>query len=238
MKNSKRSLLIIIVLLLCCTLSYAASADTTSIVDNIYNYNFLKASEQLSRLNGKNPLMTETLNLEKQWWMALGSRNKERFSEFLNTLEQFEKAGDKGLNKLISSTYRMRYYACVNKNYMIPFLFISVKRQIENVDVEKLEDSGKETFELFIMYKSFLSLVQNNLFTYKFLSGTHKNMEFIGDIEKVIRTGASPNKTIGRYLLMKYYLDIEKDKSKAFDYLAELHKDYPKNLIFTQLLTN
>jgi len=192
----------------------------------------------LSRLNGKDPLVTETLNLEKQWWMALGRENKDRFSEFLSTLDQFEKDGNKGLNKIISSTYRMRYYACVNKNYMIPFLFINVKKQIENTDIAKLEDSSKQTFELFIMYKSFLTLIQNNLFMNRFLSGSQKKQELIGNIEGVIRDGTSTNKTIGRYFLMKYYLDIEKDRSKAFEYLAELHKEYPKNMIFTQLLTN
>ena len=237
MKNNKRGLLII-VSLLCHTLLYSAPADTTSIIDNIYNYNFLKASYQLSILNCKDPLVTETLNLEKQWWMALGRENKDRFSEFLSTLDQFEKDGNKGLNKIISSTYRMRYYACVNKNYMIPFLFINVKKQIENTDIAKLEDSSKQTFELFIMYKSFLTLIQNNLFMNRFLSGSQKKQELIGNIEGVIRDGTSTNKTIGRYFLMKYYLDIEKDRSKAFEYLAELHKEYPKNMIFTQLLTN
>jgi hypothetical protein len=88
------------------------------------------------------------------------------------------------------------------------------------------------------MYKSFLTLIQNNLFIDRFLSGSQKKQELIGNIEGVIRHGTSSNKTIGRYFLMKYYLDIEKDRSKAFEYLAELHKEYPKNMIFTQLLTN
>jgi hypothetical protein len=62
--------------------------------------------------------------------------------------------------------------------------------------------------------------------------------KLISDIENVISYGSSPNKTIGQYFLMKYYLDIEKDKSKAYNYLAELHDQYPQNIIFTQLLTN
>ena len=237
MKNSKINLLIL-TLLVCQPLLYSAPADTTSIIDNIYNYNFLKASDQLSRLKSNDPLMTEALNLEIQWWMAVGSSNKDRFSNFLSTLDRFEKADKNSLNKIISSTYRIRYYACVNKNYLIPFLILNVKKRIEKIDSAKLGGSGKETFELFSMYKSFLILIQNNLFIDKFSPGSYKNRELIGNIEGVILNGASPNKTIGRYFPMKYYLDIEKDKSKAFVYLAELHKEYPKNMIFTYLLTN
>ena len=237
MKNSKINLLIL-TLLVCQPLLYSAPADTTSIIDNIYNYNFLKASDQLSRLKSNDPLMTEALNLEIQWWMAVGSSNKDRFSKFLSTLDRFEKADKNSLNKIISSTYRIRYYACVNKNYLIPFLILNVKKRIEKIDSAKLGGSGKETFELFSMYKSFLILIQNNLFIDKFFPGSYKNRELIGNIEGVILNGASSNKTIGRYFLMKYYLDIEKDKSKAFVYLAELHKEYPKNMIFTHLLTN
>jgi hypothetical protein len=237
MKNRKRTILFIVSLLFY-PLLYSAPADTTSIIDNIYNYNFIKASDQLSKLEVKDPLMTETLNLEMQWWMALGSNGEDRFSKFLNTLNEFENSDKNRMNKIISSTYRIRYYACVNKSYLIPFLFLNVKRQIESLDSAKIEKSGKETFELFCMYKSFFTLLQNNLFINKFLQGPDKNRQLIGNIEAVIHNGTSPNKTIGRYFLMKYYLDIEKDKSKAFVFLAELHKEYPENLIFTQLLLN
>lgn len=237
MKKSKKNLLITLSLL-CHSILYSTPVDTTSIIDNIYNYDFLKASEQLSRLIEKDPLISETLNLEIKWRMAIEKGNKARFSEFLNTLNQFEKNGNNDLIKIISSTYRMRYYACSNKNYMIPFLFLKLQKQIDKVDIARLEDSSNEASELFILYKSFLTLIQNSFFVDKFLSDSHRKQKLIGDIEEVIRNGYSPNRTIGRYFLMKYYLDIEKEKPKAFDYLAELHAQYPKNIIFTQLLTN
>lgn len=237
MKKSKKILLIILSLL-CHSILYSTPADTTSIIDNIYNYDFLKVSEQLSGLDEKDPLIWETLNLEIEWWMAMGRGNKDRFFEFLKTLNQFEKAGNNNLGEIISSTYRMRYYACSNKTYMIPFLFIKLQKQIDNVDIARLKDSSPEGFELFLLYKSFRTLIQNSFFIDEFLSDSQKKQKLIGDIEDVIRNGSSPNRTIGRYFLMKYYLDIEKDKSKAFGYLAELHTQYPKNIIFTQLLTN
>jgi hypothetical protein len=237
MKNRK-IYIIIIASLLCHPFLYSMPADSTSIIDNIYNFNFLKASDQLSRLKSKDPLMTEALNLEIQWWMAVGSQNKDRFSNFLSTLNRFEKTDQNSLDKIISSTYRIRYYACVNKNWLIPLLLINVKKRIEKIDSASLGTTGKEAYELFGMYKSFLILIQNNLFFDRFLPGSYKNKEIIGNIEEVILNGASVNKTIARYFLMKYYLDVEKDKSKAYIFLAELHKEYPKNMIFTQLLTN
>ena len=237
MKKTKGYILITF-LILCHSLVYAMSADTTSILDNIYNYNFGLASERLSKLKEKDPLIVETLNLEKSWWIAIESGNKEQFSGFLSTLEQFENGSNTNLNEIILATYRMRYYACMNKNYMIPFLFLKIKRHIEDVDLESLKASDQDGFELFVLYKSFLSLVQNSFFDDTFLSDSHRKQELINDIEYVIRNGASPNRTIGRYFLMKYYLDVKKNNAKALCYLTELHNQYPNNKIFTQLLIN
>lgn len=223
---------------LCNSLLCSSPADTTTIIDNIYNFDFLKANEQLSQLNEKGLVKNETLNLEINWWMAIESKNEDRFSEFLDRLNQFEKAGNNDLTKIISSTYRMRYYVCINKRYKLPFLLMKVMNHIQKINIKELEESNHEGFELFIIYKSFLTLIQNNFSIDRFLSDSYRKPELIKNIEDVVRNSSSPNKTIGRYLLMKYYLDIEKDKTKAFSYLIELHKQYPKNLIFTQLLTN
>ena len=237
MKKDKKIMLITLALL-CHSLLYSEPADTTSVIDNIYNYDFIKASEKLSGLNERDPLIGEALNLEISWWMAMERGDKDRFSGFLKTLDQFEKTGNHGLTDIISSTYRMRYYACLNKNYMIPLLFMKVQRQIDKVDITGLEYFSHEGCELFMLYKSFLALVRYNYFIDKFLPDSDRKKELISDIENVIRNGSSPNRTIGRYFLMKYYLDIAKDKPRAFGYLALLHKQYPGNLIFTQLLIN
>ena len=237
MKKSKK-LLLIILSFLCNTILYSTPADTTSIIYNIYNYDFLKASEQLSGLSEKNTIISKTLNLEIKWWMAMDGVNKDQFSEFLTTLNKFEKSGRNDLTEIISSTYRMRYYACINKNYMIPLLFIKIKKQIGKVDIAELENSSHEEFELYILYKSFLTLMQNSFFINKLFSDSQRIKKLTGDIEEIIRNGSEPDRTIGSYFLMKYYLDVEKDKPKASGYLSELHKQYPKNKIFTQLLTN
>ena len=214
------------------------SADTTSILDNIYNYDFLLASERLAKLSEKDPLLIETLNLEKSWWIAIELENTDHFSGFLTTLNQFENSSKNCLDVIISSTYRMRYYACTNKNYLIPFEFLKIRKHIEKVDAEYLKVSNHDGYELFVLYKSFLTLVQNSLFIDKILSVQQRNLVLIGDIDHIISNGSLPNRTLGRYFLMKYYLDIKKDKVKAFAYLSELHNQYPNNKVFSQLLTN
>jgi hypothetical protein len=236
--NINNKILVIILSLFYSTLLFASPVDTTSVIDNIYNFNFHKASEQLLKLNEKDPLTNETLGLEIKWWKAIASEDKNHFAEFLNTLNQFEKSNKTSLSEIITTTYRMRYYACVNKDYLIPFLFLKVRFRIGNIDILVSERSGDAESELLMLYKSFLTLVQNNIFVGKVLSDSRKNQQLISNIEEVIRNGSSPNKTIGRYFLMKYYLDIENDKTKAFGYLSYLHKQYPQNMIFTQLLTN
>lgn len=237
MKRFKRYIFIAISIF-CQTVLYSIPADTTSILDNIYNYDFLLASERLSKLSEKDPLLIETLNLEKSWWIAIEQGNIDHFSGFITTLNQFENSSKNGLDEIISSTYRMRYYACTNKNYMIPFLFLKIKKNIAEVDVDYLKASKHDGYELFVLYKSFLTLVQNSLFIDKVLSDPQRNQPLIEDIDYVISNGSLPNRTIGRYFLMKYYLDIKKDKVKAFGYLSELHNQYPNNKVFSQLLTN
>jgi hypothetical protein len=229
----------IIVFLLTCNLSlYSTPSDTTSVIDNIYNYNFLKASEQLSEMSETDPLINKTLNLEKNWWMAIAGGNRNQFDTFLNALNQFEQTEKSELTSIISSTYRMRYYSCMKRTYLIPFLFLKINNQIEKIDLTRLEDSGNDEFELFVLYKSFLTLIRNDFFAGQFLSDSVRDEVLVGDIENVIRNGSSLNRTIGRYFLMKYYLDVEKDKPRALGYLTELHKQYPQNTVFTQLLTN
>jgi hypothetical protein len=217
---------------------FASQADTSSVIDYIYNYDFIKAKSQLNELYTGNPLISETLNLEINWWMAIESGEKDQFSDFLIKLNQFEKCRKDDLSSIISLTYRMRYFACIKKNCLLPVLYLKILNHMENIDISELEYSNHEGYELFNLYKSFFNLIQFRYSLENFFTGSQKKQLFIGDIENVVLYGSSPNRTIGRYLLMKYYLDIEKDKPKAISYLAELHKQYPKNKIFTQLLTN
>ncbi|MBK7133582.1 MAG: hypothetical protein IPH69_12405 [Bacteroidales bacterium] len=217
---------------------HSSSADTTSIIDNIYNFDFLKANEKLLLLSENEPLKYQTLNLEVKWWMAMERQDKDRFSEFLKTLDRFEKYNPSELSLIISSTYRMRYYACTNKVYMIPGLFLKVHRQVGSAEKEILISSCTEEKELFVLYKSLLELVQNSYSVSCLFSGHDINNRLIGDIESIINNGSYSNRTIGKYFLMKYYLDIENNKSKALAYLTELNGQYPRNLIFSQLLTN
>jgi hypothetical protein len=225
-------------LLLFQSLLFATPADTSSIIDNIYNFEFHRAKERLSQFDEKENIINKTLDLEIIWWMAIESGNENRFSDFLRRLNEFEKACNNDLTKIISSTYRMRYYACINKIYKLPILFMKVNNHIEKVDIEALKKSNHEGYDLFVLYKSFLTLIRNNFSIDKFVSGSRTRQELIRDIENVISNGYPPNVTIGRYFLMKYYLDIEKNKFKAFSYLTVLHKQYPGNRVFTQLLTN
>jgi hypothetical protein len=216
----------------------ATTADTTSIIDNIYNYDFLKASEKLAGLYEKDPLISETMNLEIKWWMAIERGDDQHFSEFLTALNRFEKNSGNDISVIISSTYRMRYYACTGKNYMLPFLFLRVESKINKADLISTEATGRNGHELFSLYRSFLSLVRNSIIPDIMLSDSGRKQNLIAEIEKVILNGSSENRTIGRYFMMKYYLDIEKSKSKAYTYISELHGQYPNNLIFSQLLTN
>lgn len=236
MKNSKKIIVVILSLFFHSQL-FSTPADTTSIIDNIYNYDFVIASEKLSRLNEKDFFLNKTLGLEIKWWMAIEKGDKDHFSEFLSALNQYEESSDSDLSVIISSTYRMRYYACTNKSCLIPFLFLKIQNRINKVDTSVLANPGKDGDELFTLYKSFLTLVRDSYLNDILLSDSKRKQELITDIERVIRNGSSSGRTIGRYFLMKYYFDIEKDKPKAITYLSELHDQYPNNLIFAQLLT-
>jgi hypothetical protein len=234
MRNSKKIVIVILSLFFYSQL-FSAPADTTSIIDNIYNCDFVKASVKLSKLNEKDLLLNKTLNLEIKWWMAIEKGDKDHFSEFLSALNQFEKNTDNDLSVVVSSTYRMRYYACTNRSCMIPFLFLKIQNRLNKI--AEPENSGRDVVELFTLYKSFLTLISDRYLNDIFISDSKREQILIADIEKIIRDGSSSGRTIGRYFLMKYYYDVENDKTKAFPYLSELHYQYPNNSIFTQLLT-
>ena len=234
MKKGKRFLTYLLLIFSPCLL-LSSPADTTSIIDNIYNFNFNKAKEQLSLIDNSDDLIIETLNLERTWWMAIESGYNTQFSDFLGKLNEFEKVDYNNLGEIISTTYRMRYYACENKFLRLPLLLMKVKNDIEKVDIAEL---NSEEYELFILYKSFLTLLENSYSVEKFSPDYKGKQKLIRNIEDVISYGTLPNKTIGRYFLMKYYLEIEKNRPKAIGYLVELHNQYPQNIIFTQLLTN
>ena len=237
MKNSKCLLLAVLIFLIN-SISFSATPDTTSIIDNIYNYEFFKAKDRLSKLNGNDFLVRETLDLEIKWWMSLEKGNQNQFSDFLATLNQMENADKNQLSDIILLTYRMRYYASNNRYLKIPFLFMKIQNQISKVDIDQIRQSGNENWEIFTLYKSFLDLIQKSYFTDIFLRDRSGEEQLIENIEKIVHTGSPSNRTLGTYFLMKYYSDIGKDRPKAIDYLTILHKQYPNNLIFTQLLTN
>jgi hypothetical protein len=237
MKNSKCLLLALLTFLIN-AISYSATPDTTSIIDNIYNYEFFKAKDRLSKLGGDDFLVHETLDLEIKWWMSLEKGNQNQFSDFLSTLNQMENTDKDQLSDIIFSTYRMRYYALNNRLLKIPFLFLKIQNQISKVDISQVRKSGDENWELFTLYKSFLALIQKSYFTNIFVRDHDGEELLIDNIESIAHNGAPSNRTLGTYFLMKYYLEIEKNRSKALDYLTVLHKQYPNNLIFAQLLTN
>jgi hypothetical protein len=234
----EKYLILILFSLLSSQFLYGSPADTTSIIDNIYNYDFLKATARLSELSEKDPLKSQALNLEVKWWMAMENKETDKFNGFLKTLNHYEETETSELSLLISSTYRMRYYACTNREYLIPFLFIKIRRQLNNTEKSIMKTSSVEDHDLFVLYKSFLGLIQNSYSVSGYFNGNEIQEGLINKIESLIRNGSYSNRTVGRYFLMKYYLDIEKNKPKALTYLTELHLQYPKNQIFSQLLTN
>ena len=170
--------------------------------------------------------------------MSLEKGKQNEFSDFLNTLNQMENADKNQLSEIILLTYRMRYYASNNRYLKLPFLFLKIQNQISKVDIEQVSQSGNENLELFTLYKSFLSLIQKSYFTDIFIRDHDGEEQLIENIERIAQNGSPSNRTLGTYFLMKYYLEIGKDRPKAIDYLTVLHKQYPNNLIFTQLLTN
>jgi hypothetical protein len=132
----------------------------------------------------------------------------------------------------------MRYYASNKRLFKIPFLFLKIQNQVSKVDTEQVRQSGNENWELFTLYKSFLALIQKSYFNDIFIHDHDGEEQLIENIERIAHNGSPSNRTLGTYFLMKYYLEIGNDKPKALNYLTVLHKQYPNNLIFTQLLTN
>lgn len=215
----------------------SSAADTTTIVDDIFNFDFRKADIKLLEIGKGDAFMAETMKLEVRWWEAVSSDDKALLKSFEEDIAQFDERFGDPVSDLIISTYKIRYYSAIHRYYNLPLLFFRVKHEINDLDITEYNSQGKDKYDLIKLYKSIFLLIEGSwLPFYKTPEYDQENQ--LKNIEYVISNGSSSNRSIGTYLLMKYYLEVEKNRSKAMPYLSELNSKYPNNKIFVQLLTN
>lgn len=215
----------------------SSAADTTTVVDDIFNFDFRKADIKLLEIGKGDAFMAETMKLEVRWWEAVSSDDKVLFKSFEEDLTQYDERFGDPVSDLIISTYKIRYYSAIHRYYVLPLLLFRVKHEINDLDIPGCKSLGKEEDELIKLYKSMFLLIEGSWLPFN-KSAEYDQENQLKNIEYIIRNGSGSNRSIGTYLLMKYYLEVEKNRSKAIPYLAELHSKYPNNKIFIQLLTN
>jgi len=216
---------------------FSSIADTTTVIDDIFNFDFRKADIKLLEIGKEDSFMAEAMKLEVRWWEAVSSDDKAMFKSFEEDIAQFDKQFGDPVSDLIISTYKIRYYSAIHRYYILPLLFFRVNHEINDLDIHECKSLGRDDYELIKLYKSIFLLIEGSwLPFYKTPEYDQENQ--LKNIEYIISNGSSSNRSIGTYLLMKYYLEVEKNRSKAMPYLSELHSKYPNNKIFIQLLTN
>jgi hypothetical protein len=216
----------------------SAPPDPASIIDNIFNYNFATASLQLNGLGTNDTFTSGTLKLEMSWWKSISETGSHRFDDFLRELHDFESEHKGSLAELISTSYRIRYNSVQGNHLVIPFLMLKIRPLLSSSETDLSGKKENVDYEMLALYRSFYDLIYNGMVFDKINPDPVKKAELEMKMENLVRSGTPEIRTMSRYFLMKYYLEVEKDKPKALQYLTDLHLQYPNNLIFSQLLTN
>lgn len=236
--SCKNRLVFVFILLLFYTpKSFSAENDSIPVIDYIFNFDFKSADNELKKGSSDNLVINHVLGLEMKWWEAMESGSYEDLDDFLACLDRFETLHTDDFSKVIILTYRLRYFALKGEKIKIPLTLFSINNNLSKISAEEINNYEPVYREMLSLYRSFFNLITYNYSIERFISGTNGKKMIIGEIEEIVNNGYNVNKTLGRYFLMKYYLEIDCNKPKANDYLVVLHKQFPGNTIFNTLLT-
>jgi len=236
--SCKNRLLFVFILLFFYTpKSFSAKNDSIPVIDYIFNFDFKSADNELKKGSSDNLVINHVLGLEMKWWVAMESGLYEDLDDFLACLYGFETLHTDDFSKVVTLTYRLRYFALKEEKVKILLTLFSINNFLSKISTEELNHYEPVYIEMFSLYRSFLNLITYNYSIERFISGTAGKTMIIEEIEEIVNNGYNVNKTLGRYFLMKYYLEIDCNKPKANDYLVVLHKQFPGNTIFNTLLT-
>ncbi len=221
--------------------AFPAENDTTiqQIFNLIYNQQFSEAEKALERNKTQmDPFYHNILKLDLFWWKYSLSKSKYDAKVLNEVLQEFDNTNqisrEAKINKLIRSSYKMRY-EIKRYNFVGAFIIRSdVRNQIENLGKEDLAFLGDKR-NLFDFFLTLFDYFDENMNPFSFGSKSEKYLQSLSTLEKYSREEDLILSTMAHYFLGRIYAKVEKQPEKGQVHFKMLSERFPKNTLFGEL---
>lgn len=233
----------LIVVLMISVLPTAFSVEKDTLVLNIfsliYNQQFTEAEKTLELKNAQiDQFYYNILKLDFFWWKYSLSDSRENAKALNKVLADFDKSNQNTrevkINKLIKSSYEMRYE--IKRYNFVGALIIrsEVHKQIELVKKEDLTFLG-ERRKLFDFYLTLFDYFEERLNPFLFGSKSEKYMKSLSILEKYSHDKDLILSTMAHYFLGRIYTKVEKQQEKGQVHFRILSQRFPESTLFREL---
>ena len=235
-----QKIVILLFLFLSCK-CFASPQD--SIVENIFNemYNqHYSQAEEMLRANENNidSIFFAVLSVDMSYWKNVTGTDTHNYPAFESDLQQFSPTNPTSSTqqaiRLVTLSYQLRYEL---KRFKL-VKAISTRQETKALfnSLNTNEELPPEQLELYQLYSALFQYFDNYLKPF-FVSDKKENCsKALATMTRLFQSENRITKTLVAYFLGKTWLNYEKDPTNAFDYFQWLHKNFPHNIKFEELV--
>ncbi|MDX8337977.1 hypothetical protein SLH46_02205 [Draconibacterium sp. IB214405] len=221
----------------------AFASPKDSIVERIfnemYNQHYTQAEEMLhANQNNIDSIFFAVLSVDMSYWKNVTGTNSPNYETFENDLQRFSLINTTTSTQqaihLVTLSYQLRYelkrfklIKAISTRQETKALFTSLKTN---------EELPPEQQELYQLYSALFQYFDNYLKPF-FVANKKENCnEALTKMTQLYQSENRITKTLVAYFLGKTWLKYENDPENAIEYFQWLHKRYPENIKFEELL--
>lgn len=235
-----QKIVILLFLFLSCK-CFASPQD--SIVENIFNemYNqHYSQAEEILRANEENidSIFFAVLVVDMSYWKNVTGTNTPDYPAFESDLQQFSPTNSvssaQQAIRLVTLSYQLRYEL---KRFKL-IKAISTRQETKTLfsSLNTNEELPPEQLELYQLYSALFQYFDNYLKPF-FVSGKKENSsKALATMTRLFQSENRITKTLVAYFLGKTWLEYENNPANAVNYFQWLHKNFPENIKFKELL--
>ncbi|WP_297097725.1 hypothetical protein [uncultured Draconibacterium sp.] len=209
------------------------------IFNEMYNQHYGRAEEMLrENENNIDSIFFAVLSVDMSYWKNVTGTDTPDYPAFENDLQQLSPINPTSSTqqaiRLVTLSYQLRYelkrfklIKAISTRQDTKTLFASLKTN---------EELPPEQQELYQLYSALFQYFDNYLKPF-FVSDKKENCsEALKTMTSLYQSESRITKTLVAYFLGKTWLKYENDPQNAVAYFQWLHKSYPENIRFEELL--
>ncbi|MCD4666051.1 MAG: hypothetical protein K8R68_12340 [Bacteroidales bacterium] len=239
MTTGKKIIFISLIIFANVDLSFAENPSNTRLISRqifklIYNFEFNEA-ELLLNTCEINVATKELLAADLLWWRLIGNNDAQEFKQFMDLLDkrkETSKFWDTHEGQIIYKSYEIRYNLACNHYISTIIDYSSLKELMRQENSEGIAEI-QDVRALYEMYQTFLTILENYYFKQFFSKKSKQHIALlIESIEKQCGSDDVVVNTLSHYFLFKFYSEVDREDSKAYNHGIVLKELYPENEIF------